>query len=342
MFGTWWILINLQLASTGGCEVHAPREKGIALGLFSSDPGFSYEPMVREVAEHGATHLELAWVWWQKDKHAAEIAPRRGFSPTANQVVEAIRAAKQAGLHVTTFPIVRLTNGGASDWRGKIAPHDEDAWWTSYSEFILETALLAKHAGADRLSVGSELISRESQRERWLRLIERVRLRAGGLEILYSANWDHFRPVTFWDAVDVIGITGYFELTKDFDAPEDALVAGWAGPKREVQDWIASMGRPVVITEIGYPSLDGAAAWPWDETRDAPIDVDEQARAYSAFVRAWAGTPGIDGVYFWNWFGNGGVRDGNYTPRGKPAADVLKDWFRVGPRSNCGSSRLRP
>jgi len=178
-------------------------------------------------------------------------------------------------------------------------------------------------------------------RDRWLALIDRVRLRATDLELMYSANWDHYRPVRFWDAVDVVGLTGYWELTRDLEASTATLARAWAAPKAEVRAWSKALGRPVVFTEVGYPSLDGGAAWPWDETRSAPLDLVEQARAYRAFARAWSGEATLQGAYFWNWFGFGGPEDRNYTPRGKPAEDVLRAWFAPSETDDCSPSRLR-
>lgn len=284
----------------------------------------------------------MVWVWWQRDVTSTRIGPEPGRSPTDQQITRTIAQAKARGLHVTGFPIVRLLEGQRNEWRGKIAPRDEDAWWQSYEAFILHGALLAKHGGADRYSVGSELLSREAMRERWVDLVERVRLRADDLEIMYSANWDHFRPVTFWDAVDVVGLTAYWELTRDLDASAEALAAAWAGPRADVEAWARATGRRVVFTEVGYPSLDGGAAWPWDETRKARVDVEEQARAYRAFVEAWSGRSTLVGVYFWNWFGFGGPEDTNYTPRGKPAAEVIRRWYQPAGERKCVPSRLRP
>jgi beta-mannanase len=191
----------------------------------------------------------------------------------------------------------------------------------------LRSAEVARRGGAKRLCVGSEMLSREHERKRWKALIDRVRMDAPELELMYSANWDHFEPVSFWDLVDVVGLTAYWELTKNLDASEKDLTGAWGLVKPKVLDFSRRLGRPLVFTEIGYPSLDGGAAWPWDETRKAPVDLEEQRRAYLAVVRAWSDTRELRGIYFWNWFGFGGAEDTNYTPRGKPAAAIVRDWY---------------
>ncbi|MEM7675390.1 MAG: hypothetical protein AAF449_05240, partial [Myxococcota bacterium] len=304
-----------------------PPERGVALGLFSQDPDYRYRELIDEVGATGASHISLTWVWWQENVRATEIRSVPGWSATEVQLRDSIRYARQLDLHVTVFPIVRLKTSTRNEWRGRIEPDDEDQWWRSYEAFILKAAVIAIEEGAGRLSVGSELLTREHMRSRWLRLIERVRIAAPGVELMYSANWDHFRPVRFWDALDVVGLTAYWELTKDLKASTATLAAAWDPVLKELQDWSLRVQRPLVLTEVGYPSLDGGAAWPWDETRRAATDLEEQRRAYLAFIRRFAGQPWLQGVYWWNWFGFGGPDDTNYTPRGKPSGDLIRAWY---------------
>ncbi|MEM1025579.1 MAG: hypothetical protein AAGD10_16055 [Myxococcota bacterium] len=308
----------------------APMERGVALGLFSADTDFDYGPLVDEVASLGATHVSIVWVWWSEDVHDHRIRRKRGWSASWRQVERTIRQARARSLHVTAFPIVRLTTPDPDQWRGRIRPLDEDAWWASYEDYIVESARRARASGAQRLSVGSELLSRESMRPRWRRLIDRVRSYAPELELLYSANWDHFRPVSFWDMVDVVGLTGYWELTRDAAASEEALVQAWGPIRADVEAWAKELGRSFVITELGYPSIDGAAVYPWNDTREGSVDLEEQARAFRAFIRAWAQAPELQGIFIWNWFGFGGPSDRDYTPRGKPSAEVIRRWYGGG------------
>jgi hypothetical protein len=304
-----------------------PPERGVALGLFSSDPQYRYRMLLEEIRDLGATHVTIDWVWWQQDIAATEIRPVPGWSATQEQIVDALQTARELGLVATAFPIVRLIEVKPGDWRGRIEPKDLERWWESYGKFISEAAEIAERTGAKRLSIGSEMLSREHERARWKALIDRVRMQAPDLELMYSANWDHFEPVTFWDLVDVVGLTAYWELTPDLDATEEELVRAWKLITPKVIGFSQRLGRPIVFTEIGYPSLDGGAVWPWNETRKAPVDQEEQRRAYAAVVRAWSDVREVRGIYFWNWFGFGGPDDGDYTPRKKPAAAIVRDWY---------------
>lgn len=323
--------VSEPAGAAGETSSHTPPdERGVALGLFSADPDFDYGPLIDEIAELGASHVSIVWVWWSEDVHDPRIRRHRSWSPSWRQVERTIRQARSRSLHVTAFPIVRLLSSDPEQWRGRIQPRDEDAWWAAYEDFIVESGRRAARSGAQRLSVGSELLSREGMRTRWQALIERVRSYTPELELLYSANWDHYRPVSFWDLVDVVGLTGYWELTRDPDASEEALLRAWKPIRHELRSWASELNRPVVITELGYPSLDGAAMHPWDETREAGVDLEEQARAFRAFIRAWGRVEELQGVFIWNWFGFGGRKDADYTPRGKPSAEVIRRWFRSG------------
>jgi hypothetical protein len=305
----------------------APPVRGMALGLWGdgrTDVG-RFDRAIDEIAALGATHVALVTTWSQRDVRDVRVAP--GVRTVDDATVRhAMAHARQAGLDVLLFPILTLDQVAPGEWRGTLAPRDVDAWWQSYERFILHHAAMAAEGGAESLLVGSELGTTEAWRDRWYHLIGRVeRVFAGRL--VYSANWDHYRQVSFWSRVDVVGVTGYFELARGRDPGEDELGRGWAAVQGELTAFAAAQGKPLWLTEVGYASMDGAAARPWDYSMDAAVDVEEQRRCYAAFVAAWSGVDALRGVFFWIWDGPGGARDRGYTPRGKPAEAVLRQWL---------------
>ena len=304
-------------------------QRGVALGLFATDPEWDYGDMLREIRALGATDVEIAVPWAQNGLDATAIAPGVGLSPSMPTVRRTLRQARKLGLRVLLFPLVRVRGRRPSEWRGLIRFADQtqaDAWWTSYGAFLDEMARVAGEEGAERLSVGSELLALESERSRWEQLIREVRRVYPG-RLLYSANWDHFDGVAFWDLVDEAGVTGYFELTPRRAPSGDELARGWRRAADALIAFAHRTQQPLVLTEVGYPSLDGANMHPWDETRRADVDIEEQRQCYQAFADATAGASFVRGVYFWNWFGVGGPNDTGYSPRGKPAAAVIRRYF---------------
>jgi hypothetical protein len=305
----------------------APPVRGMALGLWPNgrDDPARFDSAIDEIAALGATHVALVTTWSQRDVRDVRVTPGVRTIDDAT-VRHAMARARQAGLAVLVFPIITLDRVAPGEWRGTLAPRDVDAWWQSYEGFILHYATIAAEGGAESLLVGSELGTTEAWRDRWYHLIGRVERVFEG-RLVYSANWDHYRHVSFWPRVDVIGVTGYFELARGRSAGVDELGRAWQRVRDELTAFAAAQGKPLWLTEVGYTSTDGAAARPWDYGTDAPVDVEEQRRCYAAFIAAWSGVDALRGVFFWIWDGAGGARDRGYTPRGKPAEAVLRQWL---------------
>lgn len=294
----------------------------MALGLW---PGTTVADAARRLDELvglGATDVAVVVAWSQTDVRAVTVRP----GPVDDAVVRgALAAAADRGLRTTVFPILQLDRVRPGEWRGTLAPADVDTWWTSYERFIVHHADLAAAGGAAALVIGSELGSTEAWRDRWYHLISRVERRYRG-DLLYSANWDHYQHVSFWDRLDAVGVTGYFELTRDAAAGVGELTVAWDRARERLVAFARARGLPLWLTEVGYPSVDGGAVWPWDYTRKGAVDLEEQRRGFAALARAWAGQP-LAGLFVWEWSGDGGAGDRGYTPRGKPAACELRGWF---------------
>jgi hypothetical protein len=155
-------------------------------------------------------------------------------------------------------------------------------------------------------------------------LIERVRRVYGG-EVVYAASWDGARRVGFWDAVDMVGVDFYGSVTRRRDPGRLEILSGW-------QPWLERLrllheltDRPLLLTEIGYRSVDGAGINPYLYGDDRTIDTGEQADLYWAALEALGSVDFVAGVYWWNWLADGGAGRDDYTPGGKPAEEVLHD-----------------
>lgn len=306
-------------------------QRGAALGLFAWEADWDYAGLLDEIVAHGATDVELVIPWTQNDLRATEIEPLEHISPSDDVLRRTIRQAHQRGLRVMLFPIIRIIERADGEWRGKMEFTDSssaNAWWRAYGGFIGAMARIAADERVARLSIGSELLRLEKERPRWAALISQVRKVYPG-KILYSANWDHYGAVTFWDLVDEAGMTAYFELTSRDDPSPQELSQAWERWLPSIALFAKTVGRPVVFTEIGYPSLNGANKYPWDETRKSALDMQEQSHCYRSISDVVAGHPAIQGIYLWNWFGPGGDLDGDYTPRGKPASAEMRRMYQT-------------
>jgi hypothetical protein len=312
------------LPSTESVEA---KQRGIALGLFAEDVSFSYEPLIREIAAVGATHISLIVPLYQTHGGSTKLALHTRFSPSLEAVADAIRLARRAGLEVTLFPIVRLSQPrDPQEWRGTLKPENRDAWFASYGALLADLASLAAVPGTSRLVVGSELSTLDGDLERWRPLLARVRALYPGI-LMYSANWDHYQDARLFELVDELGVVAYFKL-REANQPSDvdSLTQGWLRLRREIERNLDGYGKPWVLSELGYRSRVGASAAPWEESSGGVPDAAEQLRAFQAFRKAWAspGSSHMAGLYVWNWYGYGGPQTTSYTPRGKPAVDVIR------------------
>lgn len=319
----------LVMSAAMRVEARGQLGRGVALGLFAEDPGWSYRPLLDEIKALGADHVELVVAWYQEDASSTEIGEHPRFTAPLSAVRQAMRDARAAGLGVVLFPIVRLTNPrGADEWRGTLHPRDRAAWFASYGARLAELAKLASSEHAAALSIGSELstLDGENDRDAWRAVIARVKKRFAG-PLLYSGNWDHFERVAVYEQVDLAGVCAYFALAeRDGAADDETLTRGWRDGRARLERFSKIVAKPLVLTEVGYRSVKGAAAAPWDEGGGGIVDLDEQRRCYAAFRRIWSDAS-LAGVFFWNWYGWGGPTSRSYTPRNKPASDEIRRFF---------------
>lgn len=278
------------------------------------------------LAETNANWAGLLTTWYQADAKAAVIAPDLLKTPSDDALRFAMGHLHALGLRVMLKPHVDGTDGS---WRGQFCPENVDDWFLSYRRFITHYAALAEECGAEMFAVGTELsqLSKGPFRRQWIELISEVRTHFGGL-ITYAANGAHandeFTSVSFWDAVDLIGVDAYFPVDKGWKRHAPAL-------KRLSDEY----EKPLIFTEIGYRSCAGAAAEPWNWPTQGPVDLDEQERCYAAFFDAWSrGNKWMQGAFWWNWpAADTSERNTDYTPRAKPAGQILASHFSPSPET---------
>ena len=309
-------------------KASAGRVRGFGLGMYGPTQDHDYDPLLSELESIGATDVMLVVPHFVHDWRSTSIAPRPGRTPSWETIDRTIRQARKRGLRTGIMPIILLATGGDSHWRGDLKPRSLQAWFRSYGRHLGRCADVGRDAGADWLVVGSELCSLERHTPYWKTLIASLRARFPG-KLTYSANWDQLDEVRFWDELDLIGMTGYHKLASGSSTSVDLLVMAWTPIKEALLRLQRLHGKPFAFTEIGYASVDGIAAEPWNyRLRNRP-DALEQAHCYEAFVRTWQpAPPGFAGAWFYDWWRNGDATDKRgYTVHGKPAEKIVRRYF---------------
>ncbi|MEM7227622.1 MAG: hypothetical protein AAF432_02295 [Planctomycetota bacterium] len=295
-----------------------------------------YLQSVDTIADLNANALIVLTPMWMKKVDSSEILyyPRR--CPTNDQLIAILTRAKERGLHTTLMPIVLLEKAGKKEWRGVIEPTDWRQWWGDYYSMLDRFIGIANAADVDMLSVGSELNSTEDQRGQWEEMIRYVRGRFDG-QITYSSNWDRYDKCELWDLVDVMSVSSYFELDRnDPDAPHDRLVRAWTGARTSLIAQAERWKKPLLISEVGYPTVPWATAHPWNYVAEKGTTVDHaaQARGFRAFFDAWSDVwtdpdSAVLGfqVYHWDPYHRGGEKDFGYGFVGKPSMSIIRENF---------------
>lgn len=231
--------------------------------------------------------------------------------------------AHQAGMRVLLKPQLFVKGGYPGSLEYSSAKERRE-WFQQYRLFLEHYAMLATRIHADLFCVGVELEKLSNYPGEWQNLIAGVRELYPG-PLVYAANFgDEVERIEFWDALDYIGIDEYYSLPDSLST--DDLQAKVEAVQKRFQ-------KPVIFTEVGFPSMEAANRDPWDG-RPRKLSLELQARCYEQIFRAFYDKPWFKGMYWWKvgTNGYGGSTDGSHTPWGKPAMDVLREWYLNGGR----------
>jgi hypothetical protein len=306
--------------------VHADtdtQQRGFALPSWQ-EGGYdapSLELSLREIKALGATWVQLNPTWYQLTLNANEIL-RTTETVSDTGVERAIQLAHQRGLKVFLKPHLNAQGGS-----NKILPDDRQAWFTSYTAFITHYASMAQRQGVEQFAIGTELSSITDDRAAWLRVIEAVRNSYHG-PLVYAASRDWLR-VPFWDALDLIGVDAYPQLSLFPTTDVSALQRAWESYLDEGNALAAKYDRKILFTEAGFTSQEGTARDPSNWKLSKTPSEAEQAAGYESLLATFSDEPSWAGVFWWEWavppYSEPEPLD--FSPRGKAAEAVIRRWW---------------
>lgn len=299
-------------------------------GYSQPDADLSFE----NLASTGASWIGLLVTGYQDTITSTTIYTTTN-TPTDAALIHTIAQAHNRGLRVMVKPHVDPLD----QWRGRIGQGftteaEWAAWFASYRSFMEHYADLAQSYGVDQFCIGTELGATTHRADDWRAVIAGVRPRYSG-PIVYAATSGEETSISWWDAVDYIGVDAYYELTDKNDPTLDELKVAWTPRITRLANVASTWGKPILITEIGYRSLDGANRHPLHDPSGASIDLQEQADCYQAAFESLYGQPWLAGIFWWSWYTDpfqGGPCDDGLSPHDKPAEDVLRAWYGAPPR----------
>lgn len=248
-------------------------------------------------------------------------------TPTVQALAEGIHEARTMGYHVFIQPLITVQ--GLHSWAGYIQFTTEqlaqswfDSYWQTFSPYIK----VAAQAGAEELALGTEYEHLGIWTDQWNQLIMRVHSIFNGA-ITYDINWTSLTtPLSPWmhnRLLSYIGVSIYISLTSVPQRlqPKD-IVRLWREKIGKVLDELSvKMGKPILISEIGYRNSPDALYRPESRQTLPGTDPEEQAAAYNAALQNVMSDPHITGIFFWAW------SLPPYQPNGEPASQVIYYWY---------------
>ena len=336
------VAVGLEACAEAGGRVQPPPS--VKIQSVTLDARRAPAPSVLVgLRQMGVTHITFIQFAFQPGYDVPEVRmhPDANWFSESDQGIRSLaRQADSLGLKIILKPHIwvgRYNNDGQT--RADIGFDTEQAWaqWEAqYHSFLMHYAHLAGEIDAAMLVVGTELANAARTRPAfWRRLIADVRAVYGGA-LTYAANWwEEYEDIAFWDALDYIGVQGYFELSKEDDPTLAMLREGWQPYKKTMQRLSEQTDRPVLFTEIGYRNVPDAAAQPWrwpsrDEINTVQPDDSLQVRLYQAFFESLWHEPWFAGAVLWKWHPEAQGRRRRYldfSPQNKPAEQVIARWF---------------
>ncbi len=299
-------------------------QKGVNFTAEWPDPYASLgaQQMLAKLPLYGINAIALVPYGWYTEHSPPRVHIQEGDEGWESDegIAEMTRLAHHLGMKVMLKPAIwDAFNQEYS------SPQDRAQWFAQYQLFLEHYARLATRTHADLLVIGGEFTHLTAYDAEWRKLISRARELYPG-PLVYAANFgDEFEHVSFWDALDYIGLQEYYPL------PDDLSTSTAVARIEAVEE---KYHKSVIFTEAGFASLKGANRAPWDDSTREPVSPELQAQCYKAVFKAFYQKPWFEGVYWWKveTNGSGGPLDGSHSMWEKPALLVMKQWYLAGGR----------
>jgi len=134
--------------------------------------------------------------------------------------------------------------------------------------------------------------------------------------------------------LDLIGINAFYPLAENEGASPAELAEGGRKVAASIEALARDVGKPVVLTEVGYTTRPDPAVKPWewpDGMKDVKVDERAQAEAYRALLAPFLDARWCAGFFVWRFYADpddvSQEAEWGFSPRGKLAELVMRDAF---------------
>ncbi len=312
-------------------------QKGMTYAYWNSvNAGYAGEKSsvsLRQLKNSGVEWIAAVPYGYMEDHDSTEIhaAGHNIHAESDESMFQLALDARQLGIKIMMKPQIWISHEA---WPGKIrmnSPEDWEQWFGSYEQWIVHYALIAELMNADLYCVGTELVETTLQHpKRWRDLIAKVREVYSG-PLVYASNWGkEFEEITFWDALDYIGLDNYYPVRESVQANADVMREGFLAQKMKLKAHAMRWQKPLLFTEIGYMANEGAGMGS-REDQYTKYDESMQAECYRLALETYWNEPWFAGMYWWKWFSNphdSGRNADAHSPHGRKAGSILAEWYK--------------
>jgi hypothetical protein len=305
------------------------------MALMAPPNSFESNPMP-DLKSIGLNYVSLQpFAFFNKDQPSIEYGGYLWWGERKEGLIKSIQLARKEHLAILLKPQLWAYN----QWIGDLEFDNEVDWLRfekNYRNYILPMAKLADSMQVELFAIGTEVkLSAIERPQFWRALINEIRAIYSG-KLVYASNWDSYSLVTFWDALDYVGIDAYFPLTKKKKPSVAELKKAWEPTLDSMATFYDTWQRPILFTEFGYMSLEGCAYKAWlleKRNKEAKFSEQAQANALQALLEVFGEKNWWAGGFQWKWYSDISTVlkeaevERDYTPQGKSALEVLKELY---------------
>ncbi len=304
-------------------------QTGMVAPAWSHDAYSNYAPTLRDMKQAtSARWVELPILLQQATSTSTHVDVSKN-QVTPQSLAKGIQSAHAEGLRVFVVPLLGVNVQG--DWAGTVIPSDIATWFDSYWQALEPYVTVAEQARADQLSIGTEIdwIQENADSTLWTNLISQVTSIYHG-RLTYDTNWSEMGySVASWlrdSRLAYIGVSTYIDLTSTASYVDPgALPALWkATIQSQLDAFSFNVGKPIIISEIGYRDTVDALWHTWSTTSTSATSEVEQDGAFDAALTDLQGDNHVVGFFPWGWQGTGDM-----NIKGTQAAGTIKHHYQA-------------
>ena len=272
-----------------------------------------------------------------EDRYSSNIDCSSYDTPSLKEISYAIIAAKKLNFRVTLRFYIDLKT---KDWRCHLNPKSKKSFFKDLDQKYKDFAIFLEKEKVDTFIIGAELcqLTKKEFKHQWIDLITSIRKNYYG-KITYGSNWGEvngereFEQISFWHALDFIGIDHYKPISDEKLTNGDLIFEDQKQFFKKYETIAYKYRKRIIFTEIGFPGASDGHREPFSWTMKGVSNQKRQALLYKETLKAISTMSMVEGIYIWRMDIQKSlsekpfVNERGYELWGREAWDEIKNFF---------------